>query len=151
MRNGMLQQLARAKSTLSFSMASYSPLRQALLQYAPNPCYHCKYLSFKLCLLQYSCMPRRIRHRYMWSDLVKHYIHPEHSPLVCLKVRATGWSPHHLVVREEGSDAVLGCCPTYMKVWLVRGCMSARMKQMAHIKMGCPITCQRILEWVNWQ
>ena len=33
-----------------------------------------------------------------------------------LQVRETGWSPHHLVVREEGSEAVLGCCPIYMKV-----------------------------------
>ena len=24
--------------------------------------------------------------------------------------------PHHLLVREEGSDEVLGCCPLYLKV-----------------------------------
>ena len=39
--------------------------------------------------------------------------------LICLhlrQVRETGWSPHHLIVREEGSETVLGCCPIYMKV-----------------------------------
>lgn len=31
-------------------------------------------------------------------------------------VKETGWAPHHLLVREEGSDQVLGCCPLYLKV-----------------------------------
>lgn len=33
------------------------------------------------------------------------------------QVKETGWAPHHLVVREEGGESVLGCCPIYMKVF----------------------------------
>jgi len=33
-----------------------------------------------------------------------------------LQVKETGWGPHHLLVREEGSEGLLGCCPLYLKV-----------------------------------
>ena len=60
--------------------------------------------------------------------------------------------PHHLLVREEGSDEVLGSCPLYLKVIIPGGMLplirltrpSHCTKIQAAIIMAACLSCKRI-------
>lgn len=32
-----------------------------------------------------------------------------------MQVKESGWFPYHIIVRESGSDRLVGCCPNYLK------------------------------------